>query len=160
MNALRSLIAAASLLIAGSTFAGAKSVAFHGKVVTTDGGARNTLVIVQRVGHVADTLEVGFGGQFNVVLNENEQALITFLQQGYVTKVVDINTSNSISKFSKEDSRKVRFDVELIPQNTDKSLAFAAPVGHVTFAKGGLLKVAYDHQLVVLPQDANVVASK
>lgn len=160
MNALRTLAAAASLMLASASFAGEREVTFHGKVVTLDGGTRNTAVIIQRTGQVADTTEVGFGGFFNLALAENEHALLTFTQNGYVTKVVEINTTNCISKFSKEDSRKVRFDVELLPQNEDKSLAFAAPVGHVTFAKGGLVKVQYDHNLVTLPVQENAVAAK
>ncbi len=160
MNALRTLAAAASLMLASASFAGEKEVTFHGKVVTLDGGTRETTVIIQRTGHQADTTQVGFGGLFNVTLAENEHAMLTFTQNGYVTKVVDINTANCISKFSKDDSRKVRFDVELLPQNEDKNLAFAAPVGHVTFAKGGLLKVQYDHNLVTLPVQENAVAAK
>ncbi|HMW97572.1 MAG: hypothetical protein JST41_05655 [Bacteroidetes bacterium] len=160
MNTFRTLAAAASLLLASATFAGEKEVTFHGKVVTLDGGTRKTTVIIQRAGQQADTTEVGFGGLFSMNLGENEHALITFTQNGYVTKVVDINTTNCISKFSKDDSRKVRFDVELLPQNEDKNLAFVAPVGHVTFAKGGLLKVSYDHNLVTLPVQENEVASK
>ncbi len=160
MNTFRTLAAAASLLLACASFAGEKEVTFHGKVVTLDGGTRKTTVIVQRTGQVADTTEVGFGGLFSLTLAENEHAMLTFSQNGYVTKVIDINTTNCISKFSKEDSRNVRFDVELLPQNEDKNLAFAAPVGHVTFAKGGLLKVSYDHNLVTLPVQENVVAAK
>ena len=160
MNALRTLAIAASLMLASASFAGEKEVTFHGKVVTLDGGTRKTTVIIQRADQVADTTEVGFGGLFTLTLGENEKAMVTFTQNGYVTKVIDINTTNCISKFSKDDSRKVRFDVELLPQNEDKNLAFAAPVGHVTFAKGGLLKVSYDHNLVILPVQENVVAAK
>jgi hypothetical protein len=160
MNALRTLIAAASLMLTSASFAGEKSITFHGKVVTLDGGTRQTTVVIQRSGHEADTTRVGFGGLFHVTLGENEHAMLTFSQDGYVTKVVDINTINCVSKFSKEDSRKVRFDVELLPQNEDRNLAFADPVGHVTFAKGGLLKVRYDHNLVTLPVQENEVAAK
>ena len=160
MNTFRTLAAAVSLLLASASFAGEKSVTFHGKVVTLDGGTRKTTVIIARPGQVADTTEGGFGGLFHLTLAANEQALVTFSQDGYVTKVVDIDAENGISKFSKEDDRRIRFDVELLPQNADKSLAFAAPVGHVTFAKGGLLKVRYDHELVTLPVSGNEVATK
>ncbi len=160
MNAFRTLAAAASLMLASASFAGEKEVTFHGKVVTLDGGTRKTTVVIQRAGQVADTSEVGFGGLFHVTLGENEHAILTFSQNGYVTKVVDIHTANCISKFSKDDSRKVRFDVELLPQNEDKNLAFAAPVGHVTFAKGGLLKVQYDYEMINLPVQENTVAAK
>lgn len=160
MNAFRTLAAAASLMLACATFAGEKSVTFHGKVITVDGGTRKTTVIIQRTGQLADTTQVGFGGLFSLTIGENEHAVLTFSQEGYVTKVVDINSANCISKFSKDDSRKVRFDVELLPQNDDKSLAFAAPVGHVTFAKGGLLKVRYDYDMITLPVQESAVAAK
>ncbi len=97
MNTFRTLAAAVSLLLASASFAGEKSVTFHGKVVTLDGGTRKTTVIIARPGQVADTTEVGFGGLFHLTLAANEQALVTFSQDGYVTKVVDIDAENGIS---------------------------------------------------------------
>ncbi len=158
MKTLRTLIAATALFLVSAAFA-SKNITFHGKVVTIDAGMRKTTVIIQRTGHEADTTLLGAGGMFSVSIGENEHSIMTFVQDGYITKVVDISTLNAFSKFTKEDDRSVRFDVELIPQNDDRNLAFAGPVGHLTFAKGGLMNVQYDHSMMTLPvEDASVAA--
>lgn len=151
MNPFRLLLIAAGLHLVTATFAGDRTVVLQARVELLDGGYGHTRVVVQRTGIAADTLFTGIGGCLRLVLREDERVLLTFQLEGHVTKVVEVNTAHAFSQFSKDRQRKVAFAVELMPQNADGSLAFAAPVGHVTFARGGLMKVAYDSQLVTLP---------
>lgn len=160
MNALRSLIAA-SLLITSSAVLAGKTITLHGKVETLDGGPRRTVVVIERENGATDSLVVGAGGSFRVVVVENSRVQLTFKQAGYITKVVDIDAEHAFPKFKEENERKVKFDVQLLPQSPSNDLGFLAPVGHIRFVKGsGLMKVHYDHNLVVLPQEPGPVASR
>lgn len=159
MNARLLLATAALILSAGCLFA-SKQVTFHGKIETLDGGARRTTLLVERADGTLDSLVVTGNGTFKLRVDADSQLRLTFRQNGYITKVVEVNTLNAFPKFKNENDREVRFSVELMPQSPTNDLAFAAPVGHITFTKGsGLMKVHYDHTLVTLPA-ADVTAAR
>lgn len=160
MNTLRTALLTAGLHLLTATLASDRTVVLSAKLEPLDGGSARTRVVVQQAHGAADTVLTGAGGTLRLVLQEDARVLLTFLQEGYVTKVVEVNTANAFSRFSDDKQRKVAFTVELIPQNDDRTLAYAAPVGHVTFAKGGLMKVAYDRQLVTLPVVETVAAAR
>lgn len=158
MNA-RLLLAATALLATSCLFAG-KQVTFHGKIETLDGGARRTTLLVERADGSLDSMVVAGNGTFKLRVEADSRLRLTFRQNGYITKVVEVNTLNAFPKFKNENDREVRFSVELMPQSPANDLAFAAPVGHITFTKGsGLMKVHYDHTLVTLPA-ADVTAAR
>jgi len=159
MNARRLLATAATILTASCLFA-SKQVTFHGKIETLDGGARRTMVLVERADGSLDSMVVAGNGTFKLRVEADSRQRLTFRQNGYITKVVEVNTLNAFPKFKSENDREVRFSVELMPQSPSNDLAFAAPVGHITFTKGsGLMKVHYDHTLVTLPA-ADVTAAR
>lgn len=159
MNARLLLATAALILSAGCLFA-SKQVTFHGKIETLDGGARRTTLLVERADGSLDSLVVAANGTFKLRVDADSQLRLTFRQNGYITKVVEVNTLNAFPKFKNENDREVRFSVELMPQSPTNDLAFAAPVGHITFTKGsGLMKVHYDHTLVTLPA-ADITAAR
>ncbi|MBK8340397.1 MAG: hypothetical protein IPK99_10600 [Flavobacteriales bacterium] len=159
MKALNLLLTAILILAAGSIFAN-KQITFHGQIETLDGGYRKGMVMIDRADGSTDSLAISANGKFNITVEENTRVLLTFKQNGYITKVVEVNTVNCFPKFKADTDRSVRFDVQLLPQSPNNDLAFAAPVGHITFTKGsGLMKVNYDHTLVTLAQE-NVTASR
>jgi hypothetical protein len=160
MNTLRTALLTAGLHLLTSALAGDRTVVLSAKLELLDGGTARTRVVVQDAHGATDTVLTGAAGTLRLVLQEDARVLLTFLQEGYVTKVVEVNTANAFSRFSDERQRKVAFTVELIPQNADKSLAYAAPVGHITFAKGGLMKAAYDRQLVTLAVAETMAAAR
>ena len=159
MKPLNLLLTAILLFATGSIFA-SKQITFHGQIETLDGGYRKGMVVIDRANGTTDSLAITANGKFKITVEENSRVHLTFKQDGYITKVVEINTVNSFPKFKDETDRTVRFDVQLLPQSPSNDLAFAAPVGHITFTKGsGLMKVHYDHTLVTLAQE-NVTASR
>ncbi|MBK9275150.1 MAG: hypothetical protein IPM49_11525 [Flavobacteriales bacterium] len=159
MNA-RLLLATAATLLAASCLFASKQVTFHGKIETLDGGARRTTLLVERADGSLDSMVVAGNGTFKLRVEADSRLRLTFRQNGYITKVVEVNTLNAFPKFKNENDREVRFSVELMPQSPANDLAFAAPVGHITFTKGsGLMKVHYDHTLVTLPA-ADVTAAR
>lgn len=159
MKPLNLLLTAILLFATGSIFA-SKQITFHGQIETLDGGYRKGVVVIDRANGTTDSLAITANGKFKITVEENSRVHLTFKQDGYITKVVEINTVNSFPKFKDETDRTVRFDVQLLPQSPSNDLAFAAPVGHITFTKGsGLMKVHYDHTLVTLAQE-NVTASR
>ena len=159
MKALNLLLTAILILATGALFA-SKQITFHGQIETLDGGYRKGMVVIDRADGSTDSLAITANGKFKITVEENSRVHLTFKQDGYITKVVEVNTVNSFPKFKNETDRTVRFDVQLLPQSPSNDLAFAAPVGHITFTKGsGLMKVHYDHTLVTLAQE-NVTASR
>jgi len=159
MKPLNLFLTAILILAAGSIFA-SKQITFHGQIETLDGGYRKGMVMVDRADGSTDSLAITANGKFKITVEENTRVLLTFKQNGYITKVVEVNTVSCFPKFKTETERTVRFDVQLLPQSPSNDLAFAAPVGHITFTKGsGLMKVYYDHTLVTLAQE-NVTASR
>ena len=159
MKALNLLLTAILTLATGALFAN-KQITFHGQIETLDGGYRKGMVVIDRADGSTDSLAITANGKFKITVEENSRVHLTFKQDGYITKVVEVNTVNSFPKFKNETDRTVRFDVQLLPQSPNNDLAFAAPVGHNTFTKGsGLMKVHYDHTLVTLAQE-NVTASR
>ena len=159
MKPLNLLLSAILILATGAIFA-SKQVTFHGQIETLDGGYRRGMVVIDRADGTTDSLAISSKGKCKISVEENSRVHLTFKQDGYITKVVEINTVNSFPKFKDESDRTVRFDVQLLPQSPNKDLAFAAPVGHITFTKGsGLMKVHYDHTLVTIAQP-DVTASR
>lgn len=159
MNARHLLATAIALLAAGCLFA-SKQVTFHGKIEPLDGGARRTVVLVEHADGRLDSMVVNGQGGFKLTVEADSQLRLRFRQDGYITKVVEVNTLHAFPKFKDEHDRDVRFTVELMPQSPSNDLAFASPVGHITFTKGsGLMKVHYDHTLVTVPT-ADVTAAR
>ena len=128
MKPLNLLLTAILLFATGSIFA-SKQITFHGQIETLDGGYRKGMVVIDRADGSTDSLAITANGKFKITVEENSRVHLTFKQDGYITKVVEVNTVNSFPKFKNETDRTVRFDVQLLPQSPSNDLAFAAPVG-------------------------------
>jgi hypothetical protein len=124
-------------------------VVIHGRVLF-DGEQNNVFEVVEVSNWVCQPLVVGSDGRFDLKLNAGERAYLRFEQPGYLSKEVLVDTRNAnCTKAAARKNKNLRFDVQMTPELPNKQLAYAGPVGIITYLSGtGLMKVRYDRSLV------------
>jgi hypothetical protein len=113
-----------------------------------EGTSMSTIVEV----HVNGTKEWGRpdeNGRVELLLPANEVALIHFRQPGFLVKSVKVDTHNMNDGSYEGKGRSINIGVKMETSDSQPGLAFAGPVGMITFAGGtGELMVEQDHQLI------------
>ena len=129
---------------------GQDKVVVHGNVFVDGHDQAGTFEVVEVENRSCLPLEVNENGQFDLTLNIGDRASLRFERDGYLTKVVTVDTRNANT--TREAARKnkhLRFSVQMTPELPNKHMAYAGPVGVITYQKGsGLMKVRYDRSLV------------
>ena len=89
-------------------------------------------------------------GRFEFHVPVNAKARLIFYKPGFITKSVDVDTRNALNtKNAQKTNHKVNFDVILEADDTHRGLAYAGPVGAITFLNGsGLMKVKHDRKMI------------
>lgn len=125
-------------------------VVFKGKVLVDDDVRNGTLEVVEVDNRVCIPLVVHPDGRFELVLAAGNKAYLRFEKEGYLTKEILIDTKNAnLTREALRRNNLLRFAVQMVPNLPDGSLAYAAPVGYISFLKGtGLMKVEYDRRVV------------
>ncbi|MBS1943401.1 MAG: hypothetical protein JST38_21265 [Bacteroidetes bacterium] len=129
---------------------GQDKVEIHGRVLIDEEHQEGTFEVLEVGNWICKPLEVFPDGRFNLKLNAGERAYLRFEQEGFLTKEVLVDTRNAnITKAAARKNKSLKFDVQMTPVLPDKQLAYAGPVGIITYLKGtGLMKVKYDRSLV------------
>lgn len=146
--------------IASATGAFAQDkVVIHGRVLIDEQHRQGTFEVLEVGNWVCMPLDVYPDGRFDLKLNAGERAYLRFEQEGYLTKEVLVDTRNAnLTKQAARKNKTLRFDLQMTPQLADRQLAYAGPVGIITYLKGtGLMKVQYERSLVC--KSNGVVAS-
>lgn len=154
-TALRSLPALA-LTLACSTAALAndrQEIEIRGRLLL-DGATTADAILVVEVNEV-DCVPFDFypDGRFVLTVPVDSKAQIRFEKPGYMSKEVALDTRNALlTAKAVKLNKRVDFDVLLQPLPA-KDMAYAGPVGDITFVKGsGLMKVRTDRTLIDTPQ--------
>lgn len=108
------------------------------------------LEVVELDNRVCVPLHIRPNGHFALKLAAGNKAYLRFEQDGYLTKevLVDTRYANLTRQAARKNST-LHFAVQMTPELPDKQLAYAGPVGIITFRKGtGLMKVSYDRSMV------------
>lgn len=149
-TALAATLAMGLLAPAGSTAQDRQHrVEIHGRVLVDDNARTGSLEVVEVDNRRCIPLTMHPDGRFELVLDPGDQAYLRFEKEGYLTKEVLVDTRNAnITPAAAKRNKDLRFAVQMAPQLPDKQLAYAGPVGSITFLKGsGLMKVQYNRSL-------------
>lgn len=108
------------------------------------------LEVVELDNRVCVPLHIRPNGRFTLKLAAGNKAYLRFEQAGYLTKEVLVDTRNAnLTRQAARKNSTLHFAVQMTPELPDKELAYAGPVGIITFRKGtGLMKVSYDRSMV------------
>jgi hypothetical protein len=125
-------------------------VVIKGQVLVDDDVRNGSLEVVEVDNRVCVPLLVHPDGRFELVLAAGEKAYLRFEKEGYITKEVLVDTKNAnLTREALRKNKLLRFAVQMVPNLPDRSLAYVAPVGYISFLKGtGLMKVRYDRRVV------------
>lgn len=137
-------------LVPSAAIHGQDRVVIHGKVLMDEGSPDSTFEVMEVDAQSCVPLEVKRNGQFTIKLDIGERAYLRFEQEGYLTKEVLVDTKHAnLTRAAARENRLLRFDVQMTPQLPNKELAYAGPVGIISFQEGtGGMKVQYDRSMV------------
>ena len=128
-----------------------KTVDIKGRILVDDVGPwDNSLTVVELDNTSCIPLEMAADGKFRLAMNVGNKAYLRFEHAGYLTKEILVDTKHADECTANcHKNEKLRFDVQMTPELSDKELHYAGPVGTITFVKGsGLMKVRFDRSLV------------
>jgi hypothetical protein len=96
-------------------------------------------------------------GRFNFDVPVGAKARLIFIQPGYHTKEVTVDTKNALcSERSRQMNDKVKFDVVLEPLEEHPRETYLGPVGSIRFVRGtGLMRVDHNGRLVAIVDDGS-----
>lgn len=96
-------------------------------------------------------------GRFNFDVPVGAKARLIFIQPGYHTKEVTVDTKNALcSERARQINDKVKFDVVLEPLEEHPRETYLGPVGSIRFVRGsGLMRVDHNGRLVAIVDDGS-----
>jgi hypothetical protein len=127
-----------------------------------DGVAHTDAILVVEVNDMdCVPFDLDADGRFSFNIPIDGQARIRFEKPGYLSKEVTVDTRNALlTEKAEKLNKRVDFDVLLQPLPS-KEMAYAGPVGKITFTKGtGLMKVRTDRTLTRTPEQVATMPSE
>lgn len=135
----------------------ADQVVLNAWLQVADGITHDVIVEVE-VNGVKDWGRPDMDGRVEFVLPANEVAMLHFRKAGHLTKTVKVDTRNMQDGPYKGKRRSINFEVVMERTSDQPGMAYAGPVGTITFEAGdGEMTVETDTRLVPAVRQQSIV---
>lgn len=122
-----------------------------------DGAYSNDIIVEVNVNGTKDWSRPDLEGRVDLLLPSGAVALIHFRKPGHLTKTVSVDTHNLPESATRSKQPAISFGVKLEPAGDKGGLAYAGPVGSITFDEvSGNMVIAQDQRLVPVRQQTVV----
>lgn len=132
-------------------------VLIKGQLYAGPGELGNALLVVEVEEESCLRSVMMRNGRFSFEVPLGAKARLIFMQPGYHTKEVVVDTRNALcTERARQMNDKVKFDVVLEPLEEHPSETYAGPVGSIRFIKGsGVMRVQHDGRMVAIVDDGS-----